>query len=86
MLKVISFLKNDCVFCEMIKPTLVNIGTNNDDIYVYILDEEEHREQVDEFGIPAFPATIIYKDDEVVENFLGAMSEEDIMEILNKYR
>ena len=78
---VLEFSSNMCPPCLTMVPTLISIAKNNKDIKVVTLNtnDDDAKKTAEEYEIEATPTIMILKNGIVVKTFIGATSEETIM-------
>ena len=81
---VLEFSSNSCPPCLTMIPTMINIAKNNEDIKVVNVNtsEENTSKVAEKYNIQAYPTIYIIKNGEVVKEFIGATSEENILKEL----
>lgn len=78
---ILEFSSNSCPPCVTMVSTMVHIAKNNEDIKVASVnsDDSNTADLLDTYAIEAFPTILIFKDGEVVEEFVGVTSEETLL-------
>ncbi len=83
---VLDFYENMCPPCTSMIPTIINISKSSDDVKVVMinLSDSNTTKLAEKYQVSASPTIIILKDGEVIDGFVGATSEENIMSVINK--
>ncbi len=83
---ILEFTSNSCPPCISMLPVLINIAKNNEDVKVGTIniDESDSSKIVSDFRVSATPTIILLENNSVKEIFVGATSEEKIMNELRK--
>ena len=68
---LVDFYADWCGPCMMLKQELASIEKSNNDIKICKINTDEEAELAIKFGVMSIPAVYIYKDGEVVDNFIG---------------
>lgn len=83
---LIDFYADWCMPCVMMGPIVEEIANKfGKKLKVGKMDMEEGREIAQKFNVMSIPNFVLLKDGKVVTNFVGAMSEEDFMDKLEKF-
>lgn len=85
MIKVIKFGASWCGPCKMLDPILKELKDEMIDVEFQFVDVEEDPETTANFGVMGVPRTMIYKNDERVEDFAGFKPKSEIYELINKH-
>ena len=81
---VVDFWASWCGPCMMLKPLLEKIAEEYKGKFILAkLNVEENQEKAGEYGIMSIPAVKMFKNGEIVDEFVGAMPESSIKEWLN---
>lgn len=81
---VVDFWASWCGPCVMLKPILEKIASEYQGKFILAkLNVEENQEKAGEFGIMSIPAVKLFKNGEIVDEFVGAMPESAIKEWLD---
>lgn len=83
-LKILNFHALWCGPCKLMGPVFEEIGKKGFEIYR--VDGDKDKNFAQEMQIPGFPTTFIYKDGKVVETIVGFRAEEELLDIINKYK
>ncbi len=71
-----------CGFCNKQKPVLEELAKNN--IWIGEVDGDENLELVTKYSIQAFPSFVLLKDGNIINQFRGLRSKEELIKIINK--
>ncbi len=83
---LIDFYADWCMPCVMMGPIVDDVSKKfKGKLKVGKVNVEDEQEIAQKFGISSIPNFILFKDGEVLTNFVGAMSEDDLIEKLNKF-
>lgn len=83
---ILEFSSNMCPPCLTMIPTLIHIAKNNNDIKVATMNinDDNAKTTSEEYFINATPTIMIFKNGQVVNSFIGAISEEEIMNVVKQ--
>ncbi|HIE44366.1 MAG TPA: thioredoxin [Candidatus Omnitrophica bacterium] len=80
---IVDFWAPWCLPCRILTPTLENIVRSYDGkVILAKMNVDENRTLASLFGIRGIPAVKIFKNGEIVEEFVGALPNNDIREII----
>ena len=83
---LIDFYADWCMPCVMMGPIVEEVEKKFEGkLKVGKFDIEDGREIAQRFNFMSIPNFVLLKDGKVVTNFVGAMSEEDFIEKLEKF-
>ncbi|MCF6319409.1 MAG: thioredoxin [Proteobacteria bacterium] len=75
-----------CGPCRMIAPMIDEVATEmHDQIKVVKVDTEACRNTAIKMGVRGIPTLMVFKDGEVVDQHVGALSKGQLLEMLNKH-
>ena len=74
-----------CGPCKMIAPILEEIGEEHPEIKILKIDVDENEELAQDYGIRSIPTVFIFKDKQLVDRTVGALSKLKFSEILIPY-
>jgi len=83
---VMDFYENMCPPCTSMIPTIINISKSSEDVKVVMINmsEDNTLKLTKKYEVNASPTIIILKDGKIIEGFVGATSEENIMAVINE--
>lgn len=83
---LVDFYADWCMPCVMMGPIVEDIAEKFDGkLKVGKVNVEDGHEIAQKFNVSSIPNFVLFKDGKVVQNFVGAMSEEDFSEKLKKF-
>ena len=83
---LVDFWASWCMPCLMMSPIVDEIGEKfKGRVKVGKVNIEESPELAQKFNVNTIPNFVLFKDGEVVEQFVGGISEEDLSEKLEKF-
>ena len=75
-----------CGPCKIIGPVIDEISSDyQGKLSVGKLNADESRERIGELGIRNIPTILLYKDGEIVEKFVGAVTKSSITEAIDRH-
>ncbi len=77
---LVDFYAEWCGPCKMMMPVLENIQDKIDIIKVNV---DEHEDLASEYRVMSIPTLIFFKDGEILNELVGFIPEEDLLEIIN---
>ena len=82
---IVDFWAEWCGPCRMLSPILERIVEEYEEkVSLAEVNVDENRELAGEYQISAIPSVKIFKDGEVVSEFVGVKSESDVKRILSE--
>lgn len=89
-IKIVKFGANWCHPCRMMKPTIEGLmekyNIEDSDVLIEDIDIDEDPETSSKFGIRGIPTTIFFVNEEIFTKRTGAISENQIEEIINEIK
>lgn len=83
---LVDFWAPWCGPCRMLGPVIDELAKDFDGkVQVYKVNVDENPESARKYGIRSIPAMKIFKGGEVVDNMIGALPKEAIVEKLNQF-
>lgn len=80
---VLDFYATWCGPCKMLSPILEELA-NEMNLTLVKIDVDMHEELSKEYKVMSIPSVFIYKDGNLINNFVGFKNKEDLKEILSK--
>lgn len=78
---VVDFWADWCGPCQMLGPTIEKVAKDyKDKVSIVKLNTEDNSQIPQRYNIMSIPAVKMFKDGEVVDEFIGVRSEEEIKE------
>lgn len=85
-LVVVDFFANWCGPCKMLAPVLEEVEREVTDVKFIKIDVDREEELARRFGVMSIPTLIIFKDGKVVNQNVGFVSKDDIINMINSSR
>jgi thioredoxin 1 len=83
---LVDFWAEWCMPCRMQAPIMKKLAENlGDTAVVSKLNVDENSEVAARFGISGIPTSILFKDGEEVQRFVGVQSEDTLANAINSY-
>lgn len=82
----IDFYADWCMPCVMMGPIINDLSEKfKGKIKIGKVNVEDNQEIAQKFNVSSIPNFVIFKDGEIVDQFMGSMSEEELENKLNSY-
>ena len=82
---MVDFWSETCPPCRMLGPTLEKLAKDYGGKFILAkVDLQKNRQKVQEYEISSIPNIKMFKDGKIVDEFIGAVSEEEAKEFLDK--
>jgi len=82
---LVDFWAPWCPPCRMLSPILTKIGKNfGDKLIIAKLNVDENPEKSREYGIMGIPSVKLFKNGEIINEFVGAQPENNILRMLER--
>ena len=82
---VVDFWAPWCMPCNILSPTLEKLAKEHNGKFILAkVNVEKARTKAQEHAIMSIPAVKMFKDGKVVDDFIGALPEEEVKEWLDK--
>jgi thioredoxin 1 len=79
-ISIVDFWAPWCAPCRMQGPILEKVAQRlGDKAQICKLNVDEHRENAMKFGVTGIPTLLVFKNGEVVKQFVGVQSEETLV-------
>jgi len=80
---IIYFYTNDCIYCQKLFPTIVEISQERPDITIGKVNIEEEREFMNRYNIVGIPTLLFFKNSKYMDRIVGFIIK---TKILNKIK
>jgi thioredoxin 1 len=68
----------------MLGPIIEQVSESNPDISFYKVNVDEESELAHKFRVSSIPTVVIFKDEKIVDKFVGYLPVEQIQSFINK--
>ena len=79
-LTIVDFWAEWCGPCRLLKPLLEGIAGEHPEIQLLTVNVDANGDLAGEYDINSIPAVFMFKNGEIVDNFVGVMPENEILE------
>ena len=79
-LVIVDFWAEWCWPCRLLKPLLHKIAEDDKEIILLTVDVDQNQDLAAEYDINSIPAVFFFKNWEIIDNFVGVMPENEILE------
>ncbi len=79
-LTIVDFWAEWCGPCRLLKPLLHKIAGEHPEIQLLTVDVDTNWDLAGQYNINSIPAVFMFKNGEIVDNFVGVMPENEILE------
>lgn len=83
---LVDFYATWCGPCMMLSPILEKIGNSRSNANILKIDVDNNPNLASQFKIDTIPTMCIFKDGKLQERVVGLRSEEEIIEMIEKYK
>ncbi len=80
VLTIVDFWAVWCGPCRVLKPLLHKIASEHPEIQLLTVDVDANQELAAQYDINSIPAVFLFKNWEIVDNFVWVMPENEILE------
>lgn len=82
---VVDFWAPWCGPCQMLGPIMEKLGKEYaGKVSIVKLNVDENQDKAQEYGVMSIPAVKMFKDGEIVDEFLGTRPEKDVKKWIDK--
>jgi len=83
---LVDFWASWCQPCQVLKPLLKRVVESyNGEVHLAYVDTDAEQNLAAQFGIRSLPTVMLFKDGEVVDQFMGAQPESGIRAMIDKH-
>jgi len=83
---LVDFWASWCQPCQVLKPLLKRVVESyNGDVHLAYVDTDAEQNLAAQFGIRSLPTVMLFKDGEVIDQFMGAQPESAIRALIDKH-
>lgn len=79
---LLDFYASWCGPCRMLSPVVDKIADEHPEIFVGKINVDEETDLAMQFGVSSIPALFVLKDGKIVDQSLGAIPEQKILQLL----
>jgi thioredoxin 1 len=84
-LVLVDFWAPWCMPCQMLGPIIEEISSEfGDKVKIGKMNVDENRQFPEKYNVMSIPNVILFKNGEIVEQFVGVRSKDDYLESINK--
>ncbi|PIE00749.1 MAG: thioredoxin [Thiothrix nivea] len=84
---LVDFWADWCQPCQRLMPVLAKLADEYQGAFILVkVNSDENQELAAKFGVRSLPTVKLFKDGEVVDEFMGALPEAEIRKFINKHR
>ena len=80
---LVDFYADWCGPCQMFSPTIDEVASEHPEIKVCKLNVDDNQDIASEYGIMSIPSLIVFKNGKAVNQSVGVISKEKILELMN---
>ncbi|MFB6246435.1 MAG: thioredoxin [Candidatus Pacearchaeota archaeon] len=82
---IVDFYADWCMPCKQLSPALEQVAKDYEDkLYLTKVNVDEAGNSASSYGVSSIPTVKLMKDGEILDEFTGAMPEDDIKEWVDK--
>lgn len=85
-LVLVDFWAVWCMPCQMLGPIIEDVAKELKDVKVGKVNVDENPQISSQYGIMSIPTVMLFKDGEVVENFVGLRPKDVYMKAIESHR
>lgn len=84
---LVDFWADWCQPCQMLMPILSKLADEYQGAFILVkVNSDQNQELAAQFGVRSLPTVKLFKGGEPVDEFMGALPEEEIRKFINKHR
>ena len=83
-LVIVDFWATWCTPCRMLTPILEEVAEEHPEVKICKINVDEAQEIAERYGVMSLPILIFFENGEIVDESIGLISKEQLLELLPK--